>query len=123
VAEGGLIAITTADLTATDPDNTDAQLVFTVIGTAHGKVLLSGTETTSFTKDDIVAGIVAFQHDGGEADGSFTVLLTDGGAAPVGGPIAPLVAVVAATVNPHVDDAPIVGDITLPSIQVNSGTH
>jgi len=93
-----------------------------VIGTAHGKVLLSGTETTSFTKDDIVAGIVAFQHDGGEADGSFTVLLTDG-VLPSRRAIAPLVAVVAATVNPHVDDAPIVGDITLPSIQVNSGTH
>ena len=28
-----------------------------------------------------------------------------------------------ATVDPHVNDAPVVGDVTLPAIQVNSGAH
>jgi hypothetical protein len=59
---------------------------------------------------------VTFQHDGGEADGSFTVSLSDGAASGGG-------ATVTATVSPHVDDAPAVGNVTLPAIQVNGGAH
>jgi hypothetical protein len=117
VAEGGLIAITTADLTATDPDNTDDQLVFTVTGASHGSVLLNGAAATSFTNDDVVNGRVSFQHDGGEADGGFTVVLSDGIAS--GGS-----ATIAVAVDPHVNDAPSVGDPPkLSSIDVNSGAH
>ena len=39
VAEGGTAAVTTADLSATDPDSTDSELVYTVTGAAHGTVL------------------------------------------------------------------------------------
>jgi hypothetical protein len=107
VGEGGSVVLTTADLSATDPDNTDAQLVFTVTGTSHGAVLLNGAAATSFTQDDLVNGRVAFQHDGGEADGSLTASLTDGIAAPV-------TAAVSVTVDPHVNDAPeIGGDLAL----------
>ena len=116
VAEGDAIAITTTDLTATDVDNTNAQLAFTVTATSHGSVQVSGATVTSFTQVDILAGTVTFLHDGGELDGSFSVSLSDGAAS--GGN-----ATVVATVNPHVNDAPIVGGITLPSIVVNSGAH
>jgi hypothetical protein len=117
VAEGGAVILTTADLTATDPDNTDSELVFTVTATQHGTVLLNGVAATSFAKTDIAAGKVTFQHDGGEDDGSFTVALSDGSAA--GGS-----ATIHATVDPHVNDAPVVsGQAKLPAIVVNSGAH
>jgi uncharacterized delta-60 repeat protein len=102
VAEGGTVAITVADLTATDPDNTDAQLTFTVTATAHGKVLLGTAEVSSFTQADIRAGNVKFEHDGTERDGGFTVSLSDGAAS--GGSTT-----VNVTVNPHLNDAPVLG--------------
>ena len=75
--------MTTADLTATDPDSTNAQLVYTVTGSSHGTVLVSGAAASSFTQADLVAGMVAFQHDGSETtDGSFTVSLSEGSAPP-----------------------------------------
>ncbi len=116
VAEGGAVVVTTADLTATDPDNTDTQLVYTVTGTSHGNVRLNGAAASTFTQDDIAHNRVSFLHDGGELDGSFTVSLSDGAAS--GGS-----ATVAAIVNPHVNDAPVVGNVTLPSIEINSGAH
>ena len=104
VPEGGTAAVTTADLSATDADSTDSELVYTVTGTSHGSVLKSGSATTSFTQADLAAN---FQHDGGELDGSFTVSLTDGSASPQS-------ATVNATVNPHVNDAPVIdGDLEL----------
>ena len=102
VAEGDAVTITTADLTATDPDSTDAQLMFTVTATSHGSVQVSGTTVTSFTQADILAGTVTFLHDGGELDGSFSVSLSDGSAS--GGS-----ATVSATVDPHGNDAPVIG--------------
>ncbi len=80
VAEGGLVTVTKGDLTATDADNTDTQLVYTVTGTTHGSVLVNGAAAGIFTQDDIANSRVSFQHDGGEADGSFTVSLSDGAA-------------------------------------------
>jgi len=79
---GSTVAVTTADLTATDPDNSNTQLVYTVTGTSHGGVRLNGAPATSFTQQDLVNNAVSFQHDGGHEDGSFTISLTDGIAAP-----------------------------------------
>jgi hypothetical protein len=115
VAEGGSVAIAVADLTAADPDNADAQLVFTVTGASHGAVRLNGSAAVSFTKADLIAGLVSFQHDGGEADGSFSVSLSDGSAPPV-------VATITATVDPHVNDAPeVTAPVTLAAIDEGSG--
>jgi VCBS repeat-containing protein len=100
VAEGGTVAVTTADLTASDVDNGAAELVYTVTSTSHGSVLKSGAAAASFTQADLAASLVSFSHDGSELDGSFTVSLTDGTAAPQG-------ATVTATVSPHVNDAPV----------------
>jgi VCBS repeat-containing protein len=116
VAEGGSVVITTADLAATDLDNADDQLAFTITATSHGAVLLGGAATTTFTQHDLANDRVTFLHDGGEAAGSFSVSLSDGVAS--GGNTT-----VTATVNPHVNDAPTVGNVTLPAIQVNSGAH
>jgi hypothetical protein len=81
-ANGGTTIVTVTDLTATDVDNTNGQLVNTVTGTLHGAVLLGGIATASFTEADLVANAVSFQHDGSATNGRFTVSLTDGTAAP-----------------------------------------
>ena len=63
VASGGTVPVTAADLTATDSDNTNSQLVYTVTGALHGAVLLAGVAAASFTEVDILANAVSFQHD------------------------------------------------------------
>ena len=80
VTNGGAVVVTTADLTASDVDNTPAELVYTVTGTTHGVVRRSGAATASFTQADLAANLVSFQHDGSGAAGGFTVSLSDGGA-------------------------------------------
>ena len=102
VPEGGTVAVATADLSATDADSTDSELVYTVTGTAHGTVLKGGSATATFTQADLAANAISFKHDGGELDGSFTVSLTDGSSSPQS-------ATVNATVSPHVNDAPAIG--------------
>jgi len=102
VANGGTVIVTPVDLTATDSDNTNAQLVYTVTGTLHGAVLLDGVAATSFTEADILANAVSFHHDGGATDGSFTVSLTDGTAAPQ-------MATVLAAVDLPGNNAPVLG--------------
>ncbi|HVL22426.1 MAG TPA: cadherin-like domain-containing protein, partial [Amaricoccus sp.] len=79
-------------------------------GAAHGTVLKGGSATTSFTQADLAANAISFRHDGGELDG-FTVSLTDGSSPSQS-------ATVNATVNPHVNDAPVLtGDFTLPPVR------
>ena len=102
VPEGGSVAVTTNDLTATDIDNSNPQLVYTLTAASHGTVLRSGATLAlngTFTQADLAANLISFQHDGNEADGSFTVSLTDGTAAAQS-------TTVNTTVNPHVNDAP-----------------
>jgi Cadherin-like/FG-GAP-like repeat len=82
VTVGGTVAVSTADLTASDLDNSAAQLVYTVTGTSHGGVRLDGAPTSSFTQQNLLDNRVSFQHDGAHEDGSFTVSLTDGTAPP-----------------------------------------
>ena len=48
VTEGSTVAVTTADLTATDADGPSTQLVYTVTGTSHGTVLKSGAPVGTF---------------------------------------------------------------------------
>ena len=102
VPNGGTVAVTTADLTATDSDNTNAQLVYTVTGTLHGTVLVGGSAAASFTEADLVANAVSFQHDGSATNGSFTVSLTDGTATPQ-------MATVLAAVDLPGNNAPVLG--------------
>jgi hypothetical protein len=80
VAEGGTGVITSADLTATDPDNTPAQLTFTVTtAPAHGMLLMGGNAVTSFTQDDLNHNRVSYQHDDSEtASDRFSFTVSDG---------------------------------------------
>jgi hypothetical protein len=81
VAEGGTVTLTTADLTAGDPDVANQQLVYAVAHVSQGIVLLDGIETEAFTQAALAAGLVSFRHDGGEDDGSIVLSVTGGGGA------------------------------------------
>jgi Ca2+-binding RTX toxin-like protein len=113
VANGGRVTVTVADLSATDTDNTNTQLVYTVTGALHGTVLLGGIAAASFTEADILANAVSFQHDGSGSNGSFTVSLTDGTATPQ-------VATVIATTG---NGPPSATNDALSAIAEDSGQH
>lgn len=80
VAQGAAVAITSARLAATDPDNTPTQVRFTVTAApAHGLVRRSGVPVSTFTQADINAGLVSYQHSGsGMAPDGFTFTVNDG---------------------------------------------
>ncbi len=106
VAEGGTDTITSAELTASDVDNSDSQLAFSVgTGPAHGRLELTtapGLSATSFTQADIVANRLVYVHDGSETlSDSFTFALSDGMGGSVGSTTVTL------TITP-VNDAPTI---------------
>ena len=80
VAEGATGSISAARLTTTDVDNTPAQLVYTITsGPTNGTLKRSGSATTSFTQADINAGLITYQHNGGETTSdSFAFTVNDG---------------------------------------------
>lgn len=87
VAEGGSYALTAADLGFDDPDDDASGVSFTVSNLVAGIVLVEGIAATSFTSEQLAAGVVAFQHDGSEgSSASFAVTAEDGnedGSAPL----------------------------------------
>ena len=86
VRQGATVTVTTADLTATDPDNANAQLVYKITGTLNGQVLLNGSALSNgqtFTQEDFAGNRVSYRHDGtATSAGGFQVSLIDGVAAP-----------------------------------------
>ncbi|WP_283215008.1 beta strand repeat-containing protein, partial [Methylobacterium trifolii] len=107
LVQGGTVPVTVADLTASDVDNTAAQLSYTVTGTTRGQVLVNGTALLAngtFTQTQLAAGQVGFRQDGStDTSAGFTITVSDGTA--VTGP-----RTVAATV-----------DTTPPAIAITSG--
>jgi VCBS repeat-containing protein len=83
IAEGEDIALTAAELGATDADNTPAELVYRINTLPqNGQLLLDGVPLTvaaSFTQADVDAGRISYRHDGREVfGGSFDFTLSDG---------------------------------------------
>ncbi len=75
--------ISTTMLQTTDADNTRGQLVYTVTGlTSNGTLRLNGTllnVNNTFTQADIDAGLVTYDHEGGEAaSDAFSFSVNDG---------------------------------------------
>ncbi|MEY3297743.1 MAG: Hemolysin, plasmid, partial [Cyanobacteriota bacterium] len=89
LTEGDIVPITLQNISATDPDNDDNALIFTVSGldstttspTYEGQFeRRSGgvwTATTTFTQQDIINGNVRFVHSGLEVTPSYTLTVTD----------------------------------------------
>ncbi|MEZ5305196.1 MAG: cadherin-like domain-containing protein, partial [Verrucomicrobiales bacterium] len=78
LAEGATVLLGTGDLLATDPDNAAADLSFTPSGVTHGQFLVGGSPATTFTQEQIIAGAVSFQHDGGETAPAYAITVSDG---------------------------------------------
>lgn len=81
VHEGGTISLSSALLSATDVDNADADLQFTVSNVTGGQFeLLTAPQiaVTSFLQSHITSGDVRFVHDGSEAAPSYEVSVSDG---------------------------------------------
>lgn len=90
VARGKSVKITTADLTAVDPDDGAAELMYSVTLPVNGFVELSeapNTPATKFTQSDLEGGKVLFHHDGTQTRvASFNVIVTDHAGATSGAP-------------------------------------
>ena len=82
VLEGGTYTITTAELSAVDPDDSGTGLSYNLSNISGGQLQLStspGVPILSFTHADLVANRVRFIHDGSEQNASFDVEVADGG--------------------------------------------
>ena len=75
---GSTVLFSSTNLQAIDPDTADSELIFTVSDVSNGEFQLSGSATTSFSQQDISAGLVSFVHDGSETAPSYSVSVSDG---------------------------------------------
>ncbi|MFH7242490.1 MAG: cadherin-like domain-containing protein [Spirulina sp.] len=122
VTEGGTLKLSATNLSVVDPDNTPAQLRYTVGGLAGGQFSrdtnLDGVPDapgiTTFSQQDVLDGLIFFVHDGNEAAPSFTLTLTDG--------TVTLPAVPANVTFTRVNDAPESVVLTLSTTTINEGS-
>lgn len=88
VQKGRSVTITGRDLTAHDPDNTAAELTYTISNIKNGFISLSSAPRTAvqtFTQADLNAGLVNFTHDNSAGNrANFDVVVTDAGGATSG---------------------------------------
>jgi hypothetical protein len=113
ISEGGSIVLTTTNLNASDADLPGDTLSFTVSGVTNGRFELTsaaGTAITTFTRAQLVAGVVRFVHNGGEAAPAYSVAVSDG---------TNTSAAAAATINfTNVNDAPV---LTVNTLMISEG--
>ena len=86
VNEGATVTLTTANLSASDPDSDPLSLVYTLDAVTGGTFYLSGQALNpgdSFTRSDIIFGLVTFTDDGNEVKPEYTITVSDNGT-PVG---------------------------------------
>ena len=81
IEQGQSVILGAGNLNAVDPDNSPAQLVYTVGKVTGGRfefVSNPGVAITSFTQANINAGAVRFVADGGQAAPSYMLTVSDG---------------------------------------------
>jgi hypothetical protein len=118
IAEGSAYTITVSDLYAQDDGSDVSGIRWEILSVRSGTLLVDGAEATAFTAAQIAANKVLYQHDGSESYlGSFDFRMTTDSAG-VMRPWVPFNLYVSA-----VNDAPVAGNVTLPSVQVNSGAR
>ena len=90
VSRGKAVTITTADLSAFDPDDAAKDLTFNISKPVNGFVALSSapkSAVTRFTQVDLESGHVLFVHDGSQSgEGAFEVVVSDAEGATSGEP-------------------------------------
>lgn len=98
VQRGRSVRITSADISAVDPDNTAAELTFSVSNVTGGRISVTGpsaiVSAMQFTQADLLGGRVVFVHDGSSAaSAGFQVAVADASGATSGAPQAVAVVV------------------------------
>lgn len=83
--EGQRVQLSSSNLSATDVDNNNAELIFEAVNVRQGYFLINGLQKTSFTQQNISDGKVEFIHDGGEAAPSYEIRVKDGTNITLGG--------------------------------------
>ncbi|MDB9528277.1 cadherin-like domain-containing protein [Oscillatoria sp. CS-180] len=78
VAEGGRVPVRAQNISATDEESNDADLIFTVFDLVAGQFLVAGVPGNTFTLQQINQGTVQFEHDGSETPPTFTLTVSDG---------------------------------------------
>ncbi len=81
ISEGGIVVLSSSEMSATEVDNASGSLSFTVSSVSGGQfelVASPGVAITSFTQAQITSNAVRFVHDGGEAPPSYDVTVSDG---------------------------------------------
>jgi len=80
LSEGDTVPITTSQLDATDIDNTDANLSFTISNLTNGQfesTLAPGSAITTFTLAQVEANEIVFVHNGSENAPAYHVAVSD----------------------------------------------
>ncbi|HEY9629714.1 MAG TPA: DUF4347 domain-containing protein [Coleofasciculaceae cyanobacterium] len=85
IEEGQHVQLSSSNLSATDVDNNNAELIFEALNIRQGYFLVDGVQKTSFTQQNITDGKVEFFHDGGEAAPSYEIRVKDGTNTTLGG--------------------------------------
>ena len=81
INEGQTAVLTPTMLNATDLDNDDATLIFTINSVQYGqfeRVSNPGVVIISFTQQEIINSDIQFAHDGGELAPTYEVKVSDG---------------------------------------------
>ena len=81
INEGQTVILDSNDLSATDSDNTDSGLSFTISNVQNGqfeRVSNAGIAIFSFTQAEITASDIQFVHDGNEDTPAYQVAVSDG---------------------------------------------
>ena len=116
VNEGQTVPISAANFSATDVENDDTALTFTVSNVQNGSFQLVSDSSivTSFTQAQITGGEIKFVHDGGEDAPSYDVRVGDGDdvSSAVSGNV---------TFSADVNDAPTAADNTITIVE--DGSH
>ncbi|MET0025879.1 MAG: VCBS domain-containing protein, partial [Sedimenticola sp.] len=106
INEGDTVVLGSSDLSATDVDSNDADLLFMVTNVQYGEFQLvaTGQPVISFTQQQIIDGEIQFVHDGSENAPSYDVTVSDGQLIDTGSPSISFTA--------DVNDAPVANDDT-----------
>jgi VCBS repeat-containing protein len=70
------VTLSTTKVTATDPDS--KTLTYTLSEVVGGQFIVNGKTSDTFTQTQLASGLVQFQHDGSEAEPSYTITVSDG---------------------------------------------
>ncbi|MBE7380909.1 MAG: DUF4347 domain-containing protein [Leptolyngbya sp. SIO1E4] len=77
LTEGETLTLDSSNLLATDEESDPSGLTYTITAVDNGTFQLNGADTTTFTQQDVLDGLVTFVHDGTDNAPTYTLTVTD----------------------------------------------